>query len=128
MLFYICLILFKKAFLSLSLCVFSLNTSDETAHNGTATSTPPSLGWVAAPVLVTMAAVVAISVGCGIWSYWLYKTGYRRYWGRVQNEHLVAVGSGGPSSGSQDTQTRESSEELEDIDDSDRRGLFHFDV
>lgn len=83
-----------------------------------------SLGWIAAPVLLCL-AVVLIGL-CAVWCRWLYQTGERRYWGRVHNEHLVAAGSGG--GGTSSHQERDESSEERDENDSDKKGLFSWDV
>ena len=78
-----------------------------------------SLAWIAAPILLVV-MVAVILVLCWVGCHWIYKTGSRRYWGRVQNEHLVATArETSPST----QEVQESSEEPED-NYSDQKKLF----
>ena len=107
------------------------NTTDSTS------SVKRSYGWVAAPILLSVALVVLVL--CLFWCRWLFLAGETRYWRRVHNEHLQAASSGGGGGGgggggendelSSPHQTaRESSEEFDEHNDSDRRELFTWDV
>lgn len=80
-----------------------------------------SFGWIAAPIVVLVVAVVVVM--CGVWSRWLYRTGERRYWRRVHNEHL----RGGDTEASAHGQ-RDSSEETEESVDNDRKELFSWNL
>lgn len=95
------------------------NTTDPSMTGGSA-----PLGWIAVPVLVLV--LVALVVVCVVWGHWLYTAGERRYWGRVHNEHLRAAA--GNTNASPRHQGRESSEETDESVDSDRKGLFSWNV
>ena len=85
-----------------------------------------SLGWIAAPILLL--ALALITLLCGVWCRWLFRTGKRRYWGRVHNEHLRAAGGGGTTEEAlEHRQERDSSEETDESLD-DRKGLFSWNV
>lgn len=96
------------------------------ATPGNSTALPPgdkqSLGWLAAPILVVVLAVLVV-LACVVWCRWLYSAGERRYWGRVQNEHLQAAG-GATADTSETRRRRDSSEETEDSVDNDKKELF----
>lgn len=102
-----------------------INATDPTDANTTTTRPPSikrrSLGWVAAPVLLLLAA--AVLVLCGVWCRWLYRSGEQRYWRRVHNEHLRAA-AGGTTDTSEQRQVRDSSEETDESADNDKKGLF----
>lgn len=51
-----------------------------------------SLGWIAAVVVFTV--VIAITIPCVLWCWWMYRRGRDKYWARVRNEHLVATSGG----------------------------------
>jgi len=50
-----------------------------------------SAAWVA-PISILI-PLMLLSMVCVIWSRWVYKRGKKRYWQRVQNEHLMAYGA-----------------------------------
>jgi len=50
-----------------------------------------SAAWVA-PIAIVI-PLMLLSVVCVIWSRSVYKRGKKRYWQRVQNEHLMAYGA-----------------------------------
>lgn len=110
---------------------YSLEGDLAVAASNTTTNPPSraSLGWVAAPVLLVIVLVVLML--CLAWCRWLFVAGERRYWSRVQNEHLQAAGGGGGEGQAISPATsrgRESSEETDEHNDSDRRELFTWDV
>ena len=55
-------------------------------------SSSQSLGWVAAVVIFAVA--IAVIIACVLWGRWIYLSGHKRYWARVQSEHLIATGGG----------------------------------
>lgn len=101
------------------------DVTDSTLGNSTDAPHRHSLGWVAAPVLLLLMVTVIVLL-CGVWCRWLYGAGERRYWGRVHNEHLRATGSATESSGPR--KERDSSEETDEGVDSDKKGLFSWNV
>ncbi|XP_065920770.1 trehalase-like isoform X2 [Dysidea avara] len=56
-----------------------------------------SAAWVA-PIAILI-PLMLLSVVCVIWGRWVYKRGKKRYWQRVQNEHLMAYGATEDSGG-----------------------------
>lgn len=77
-----------------------LNTTNTTTTNATNTTSPGSgdgnnrnnnTAWVA-PIAVIV-PLVFLCVVCIVWGRWVYKRGKKRYWQRVQNEHLMAYGA-----------------------------------
>ena len=85
-----------------------LNTTNTTTNNATDTNTTSpgsgngnnrnsSTAWVV-PIAVIV-PLVFLCVVCIIWGRWVYKQGKKRYWQRVQNEHLMAYGGATEDSG-----------------------------
>ena len=71
----------------------STNTTDTTttAGSGSSNNRNGHTAWVV-PVAVVV-PLIFLSVVCIIWGRWVYKRGKKRYWQRVQNEHLMAYGA-----------------------------------
>jgi len=63
------------------------NTTSSSSDNRSSDSTT----WII-PVAV-LVPFIFLSVVCIIWGRWVYKRGKKRYWQRVQNEHLMAYGA-----------------------------------
>ena len=68
------------------------NSTNETDSTNVASNNRDnSSAWVI-PIAV-LVPLIFLSVVCIIWGRWVYKRGKKRYWQRVQNEHLMAYGA-----------------------------------
>ena len=84
----------------------------------------PSFGWIS--VLVLLIIFIVLMVPCVLWCRWMYRTGEKRYWRRVQNEHLLTATGG---RGSPTTYANRYVDELLDTDRSSVDGeLYTWDV
>lgn len=83
--------------LSTSLLQNMTNSTNATDPNTTNTDSSSNsnrdgnVAWVV-PIAV-LVPLIFLCVVCVIWGRWVYKRGKKRYWQRVQNEHLMAYGA-----------------------------------
>ena len=67
------------------------DTNTTSPGSGSDNNRDSNIAWVI-PIAV-LVPLVFLCVVCIIWGRWVYKRGKKRYWQRVQNEHLMAYGA-----------------------------------